>query len=55
MNLVLLILLPLLTAVAILLMRNAQQVKMVALAGSVIQFGLAFVLLFAFNYHRYSE
>lgn len=52
MNLILLILLPLITAVAILLMRNAQQVKMVALAGSVLQFGLVFVLLFAFNQER---
>ncbi len=52
MNLIILILLPLLTAVAVLLMRNAQQVKMVALAGSVLQFVLAFVLLFYFNQER---
>ena len=52
MNLSLLILLPLITSVTILLMRNAQQVKMVALAGSVLQFVLAFILLFAFNQKR---
>ena len=49
MNLTLLILLPLLTAVAILLMRNAQQVRLVALAGSVFQLVLAFALLVLFN------
>ena len=49
MNLTLLILLPLLTAVAILLMRNDQQVRMVALAGSVFQLVLAFALLVLFN------
>ncbi len=52
MNLSLLILLPLLTAIAILLMRNANQVKWVALAGSAIQFVLAFVLLFTFRNER---
>src|SRR5450432_4420855 len=52
MNLILLILIPLLTAVFILLMRNAQQVKLVALAGSTAQFVLAFVLLFAFRNER---
>lgn len=52
MNLSLLILLPLLTAVAILLMRNAKQVKWVALAGATLQFVLAFALLFAFRNER---
>ena len=52
MNLSLLILLPLLTAVAILLMRNATQVKWVALVGATLQFVLAFVLLFAFRNER---
>ena len=52
MNLSLLILLPLLTAVVILLMRNAAQVKWVALAGSAVQLVLAFVLLFQFNQQR---
>lgn len=52
MNLLLLILLPLLTAVAILLVRNATQVRWVALAGATAQFVLAFVLLFAFRNER---
>ncbi len=52
MNLSLLILLPLLTAVAILLMRNATQVKWVSLAGATLQFVLAFALLFAFRNER---
>jgi len=52
MNLLLLILLPLLTAVAILLMRNATQVKWVALAGATLQFALAFALLFFFRQER---
>ena len=52
MNLTLLLLLPLLTAVAILLMRNATQVKWTALIGSSAQFVLAFVLLFAFRNAR---
>lgn len=52
MNLTLLILSPLLTAVAILLVRNAQQVKLIALTGSTLQFVLAFVLLFAFRNER---
>ncbi len=49
MNLVSLILLPLITAVIILLARNAQQVKVVALTGSVLQLILSFVLLYLFN------
>lgn len=52
MNLSLLILLPLLTAVVILLMRSAAQVKWVALAGAALQFVLAFVLLFQFRQQR---
>ncbi len=52
MNLSLLILLPLLTAVVILLMRNAAQVKWVALTGAALQFILAFALLFKFNQQR---
>lgn len=52
MNLTLLILLPLLTAVSILLMRNAQQVRWAALVGSMLQLVLAFVLLFAFRDER---
>ena len=52
MNLILFILFPLLTAVAILLMRNAQQVKWVALIGSVFQLGLAFTLHYLFNVEK---
>ena len=52
MNLLVLILLPLLTAVIILLMKNAAQVKWAALIGAAAQFFLAFVLLFAFNNAR---
>ncbi len=49
MNLSLLILLPLLTAILILLVRNAAQVKWVALAGSAAQLVLSFVLLYLFR------
>src|SRR5438045_2931872 len=52
MNLSLVILLPLLTAAAILLMRNATQVKWVALTGAALQFILAFALLFFFRQER---
>ncbi len=52
MNLTLLLILPLLTAVAILLVRNAAQVKWVALAGATVQLVLSLVLLFAFNKER---
>ena len=52
MNLSLLILLPLLTAVAVLLMRNASQVKWVALAGATAQLVLAAVLLFVYQKER---
>lgn len=49
MNLLLLILLPLISSVAVLLARNTTQVKWIALAGSAAQLLLAFFLLFAFN------
>jgi NADH-quinone oxidoreductase subunit M len=49
MNLTLLILVPLITAVLVLLMRNKQQVKWVALTGATVQLVLAFVLLFAYR------
>ena len=52
MNLSLLILIPLLTAVAVLLMRNAAQVRWVSLLGASAQLVLAFVLLFLFNQQR---
>ncbi len=49
MNLLLLILIPLLTAVAALLSRNKQQVRWISLAGSVIQLVAAFVLFVAYR------
>jgi NADH-quinone oxidoreductase subunit M len=49
MNLTLLILVPLITAVLVLLMRNKQQVKWLALVGAAVQLVLAFVLLFAYR------
>jgi len=49
MNILLLILVPLLTAIAALLSRNAQQVKWVSLTGSAAQVILAFVLLMAYR------
>jgi NADH-quinone oxidoreductase subunit M len=52
MNLSLLILLPLITAVAVLLMRNSNLVKWVSLAGATLQLILAFVLLVLFNQQR---
>ncbi len=54
MNLLFLIGLPLLTAVAVLLSRNKQQVKWIALAGSIAQLGLAFVLFFIYQQERNS-
>ncbi len=52
MNITLLILLPLLTAIVILLMQNATQVKWVSMMGATLQFVLAFVLLFSFYKER---
>ena len=52
MNLLLLILIPLATAIAVLIMRNATQVKWVSLLGSVAQFILSFALLFAYRAER---
>lgn len=49
MNLISLILLPLLTAVAVLLAGNAKQVRVIALAGSALQLILACILLYLFN------
>ncbi|MEO6490383.1 MAG: NADH-quinone oxidoreductase subunit M [Ferruginibacter sp.] len=49
MNLIFLILVPLLTALAILAMKTAQQVRVVALTGSVVQIILAFILLVSFR------
>ena len=52
MNLLLLIGIPLLTAVAVLLSRNKQQVKWISLTGAVVQLAAAFALLFAFQNQR---
>lgn len=52
MNLLLLILVPLVTAVAALLCRNKQQVRWISFAGSVVQLILAFILLLAFRNER---
>ncbi len=49
MNLTLLILVPLITAVAVLLMRNKQQVKWISLIGATVQLILALALLFAYR------
>ena len=54
MNLLLLIGTPLLTAIAVLLSSNKQQVKWISLLGSVLQLGLAFALLFVFRQERAS-
>ena len=51
MNLLLLILIPLVTAVAVLLAAK-QQAKWISLVGSAVQFVAAFVLLGAFNSQR---
>jgi len=52
MNLLLLIATPLLTALAVLLCRNKEQVKWTSLAGSFAQLGISFLLLFAYNAER---
>ncbi|MEO8108861.1 MAG: NADH-quinone oxidoreductase subunit M [Ginsengibacter sp.] len=52
MNLLLLLGIPLFTALMVLLSRNQQQVKWISLSGSVVQLALAFILLFAFREER---
>lgn len=52
MNLLLIILVPLLTALAVLACRNKEQVKWTALAGSLAQLILAFLLYFAFRQEK---
>ncbi|HPG12071.1 MAG TPA: NADH-quinone oxidoreductase subunit M [Chitinophagaceae bacterium] len=54
MNLLLIILAPLLTALAVLVCRNKEQVKWTALAGSLAQLILAFLLYFAFRHEKES-
>lgn len=52
MNLFLLIIAPLLTALAVLLCRNAAQVRWTSLVGAFVQLGLSVALLLAFNQDR---
>jgi len=52
MNLLLLLGAPFLTAVAVLLSRNKQQVKWISLFGALVQLGLSFVLLFVYQEQR---
>lgn len=52
MNLNLIILIPLISALAVLFARSKQQVKIISLAGSAIQLVMTFVLLFAFRNER---
>src|SRR5690348_13582995 len=52
MNLSILILIPLLTAIIVLLARSRDLVKWISLAGSVVQLGASFLLLFFFNNER---
>ena len=52
MNLLLLLLIPLLTAVVLLIPGKTAQVKWIALVGSSLQLILAFILLFAYNQQR---
>src|SRR5215203_4375661 len=52
MNLLFLIAIPLLTAIAILVVRGSQQVRSVALAGSALQFFLAIALLAGYRSQR---
>jgi len=49
MNLLLFITIPLLTAVAVLLSRNTQQVRWISLVGSAVQLAMAVALLFLFR------
>jgi NADH-quinone oxidoreductase subunit M len=52
MNLLLIIGIPLITALAVLLARNKAQVKAIALAGSLVQLVFVFLLYFAFRNER---
>jgi NADH-quinone oxidoreductase subunit M len=52
MNLLLLIGIPLLTAIAVLLCRNRQQVRWISFGGSILQLLLSFALFFAFRNER---
>ncbi len=52
MNLVVLILIPLLTALLVALSRNASQVRMISLTGSVVQLVASLYLLFSYEAER---
>jgi NADH-quinone oxidoreductase subunit M len=52
MNLLLLIIIPLLTALVVLLSRNTQQVRWISFVGSTVQLTMAIALLFAFRNER---
>jgi NADH-quinone oxidoreductase subunit M len=52
MNLLLLIAIPLLTALAVLCCRNKEQVKWTALAGAVAQLGISCLLFYLYNHER---
>ena len=52
MNLLLLIGFPLLTAIAVLLSRNKEQVKWISLVGGLLQLGISFFLLYAYREER---
>ena len=52
MNLLLLIAIPLLTTIAALLPRNAQQVRWISFIGATLQLVFSFVLFFAFRNER---
>lgn len=52
MNLLLLIAIPLVTAILVLVSGNQSQVRWISLAGSVMQLVLAFVLFFSFRHER---
>src|SRR5687768_6307901 len=52
MNLLILLAIPLLTALALLFPRNANGVKWISLAGATVQFIIAFVLLFSYRSER---
>ena len=52
MNLLLVITIPLLTAIAVLLSRNTQQVRWISFAGSLVQLILSFVLFVVFRNER---
>ena len=52
MNLLILLAIPLLTALALLFPRNANGVKWISLAGATVQFIIAFILLFSYRSER---